>query len=117
MYSPDKPNEIYERRLLPNARGFPLWIPESDRQLPIEYRRIGVSIGDVGVIRSDGGFSCLFNICQHRGHHSNHFGVPDGFEPIELRPSDIVEILDTTRLGYFASPTIKKVNSTTRSAT
>jgi hypothetical protein len=51
-------------------------------QLPIEYRRQGLSIGDVGIITPLGAFDFLFNIFQPADHPINRGCVPRGFFPL-----------------------------------
>ncbi|CAA7263331.1 unnamed protein product [Cyclocybe aegerita] len=56
-------NEIYVGRLMvTERRGSPLWDPAPDRRRPLEYRREGIRIGDVGFITEDLGFFFVFNI-------------------------------------------------------
>ncbi len=54
---------IYTKLLLRRGHGYPLWIPESDYNLPDAYRDKGVSVGDLGILTDDGGFDFLFNVC------------------------------------------------------
>ncbi|KAF8977599.1 hypothetical protein BDQ17DRAFT_1224375, partial [Cyathus striatus] len=54
--------EVYVEKMFPLKHGYPLWLPQPDHNLPIEYRQNGVSIGDIGFITSNGGFDYLFNI-------------------------------------------------------
>ena len=82
------------RLLLPRRLGFPLWMPQPHRNLPSEYRRNGVSIGDVGIVTSGGIFDFLFNICLPSNHCINGGSVPDGFVPLE--PPKPVDIIDHT---------------------
>ena len=49
---------------------------------PIEYRRNGVSIGDVGILYRTGGFTFLFNIFLPADHPINEGRVPNGFLPL-----------------------------------
>jgi hypothetical protein len=80
-------SEVYARLLLPKRLGFPLWCPTPDCNLPDEYRKKGVSIGDVGILTADGQFDFLFNICVPSDDPINHYGVPEGFENVsEFRP-------------------------------
>ena len=108
---PDRGNQIYQRHLELKQRGIPLWIPEPNMRLPATYRRIGISIGDVGVITSSGAFSFLFNICQPVNHPVNLSGVPDGFTPMELERTDVCEFQDLNPGSYLASATIEKVQN------
>ena len=73
------------------GRGSPVWLPSPSTTLSIEYRRRGVSIGDVGIFTASGGFDFMFNICLPPNHPINRDGLPDGFFPIypELLESDI----------------------------
>ncbi|KAJ6523373.1 hypothetical protein B0H19DRAFT_909422, partial [Mycena capillaripes] len=65
--------------------GFAQFTPEPHDNLPIEYQKVGVSIGDVGILR-DGAFDVLFNACWAATHSINGVhGVPDGFEPFLLK--------------------------------
>jgi len=62
--------DIYAECLLPLKEGYPLYRPELHRRLNDDvydtYRREGISIGDVGIIRPGGDFDFLFNICKTR---------------------------------------------------
>jgi hypothetical protein len=99
-------SEVYAQLLLPKRRGFPLWLPQPHNNLPTEYRKNGVNIGDVGIITSDGVFDFLFNICLPSGHAVNGNRVPDHFRPLEYpEPIDIIEA--TTASTHFASGSIE----------
>ncbi|KAF9260100.1 hypothetical protein L218DRAFT_619883 [Marasmius fiardii PR-910] len=78
-------SELYASALYTLRRGCALWIPEPNRELTSEYCRIGVQIGDVGILRTDGSFDFIFNICYPADHDINrlNYGVPDDFEQIE----------------------------------
>ena len=107
---PPKDNEIYERLLRRKGRGFALYVPEPDRQLPIAYQRMGIRIGDVGVITPDGGFSFLFNICVPRDDPINPRILPQDFSP--LQPDvDIMEFSRFKSGSYLASASIEKKES------
>jgi hypothetical protein len=75
--------EVYVRCLLPRKRGFPLWVPTPHENLPEEYRKNGVDIGDVGIITSNGVFDFLFNICLPANGPINDNRVPPDFTPLE----------------------------------
>ena len=85
-------HEIYYYQLLTRKRGSPLWIPGPGSQLPIEYRRQGISIGDVGIIVAQSGeFDFLFNILQPADHPINASkGVPESFSPLDRTQLEIV---------------------------
>jgi hypothetical protein len=112
IYSSDNSNKIYERHLGLKQRGFPLRIPEPNRNLPMPYRRKGVSIGDVGIITPSGGFSFLFNICLPHDDPINPRVLPDGFAPIypPIEPMDIYEYLFKPA-SYLASTSIEKTRN------
>jgi len=75
--------DIYYLQLLAKQRGSPMWIPGPDMNLPTEYRRDGIRIGDVGILCRSEGFSFLFNIFLPADHPINEGKVPSGFEPFE----------------------------------
>ncbi|KJA19859.1 hypothetical protein HYPSUDRAFT_143195, partial [Hypholoma sublateritium FD-334 SS-4] len=112
-YTPDNSNKIYERHLALKQRGFPLWIPEPNRRLPMTYRRRGIHIGDVGIITPSGGFSFLFNICRPPGDPINPSTLPEDFSPIypPLEPTDIREFSEFKPGSFLASGTIEKINN------
>ncbi|KAF9001532.1 hypothetical protein BDQ17DRAFT_1409952 [Cyathus striatus] len=72
-------HKIYVEKMFPLNYGFPLWFPEPNRYLPLEYRRKGISIGDVGIITPNGGFDFLFNISLPAEHPVNPNDLPDDF--------------------------------------
>ncbi|KAF9479612.1 hypothetical protein BDN70DRAFT_834151 [Pholiota conissans] len=109
-YSPESGNKIYERHLGLKRRGFPLWIPEPNRRLPLPYRRIGVNIGDVGIFTPSGVFSFLFNICLPAEHPINPSTLPEGFAPISIDSMDICESFGLKPESYLASKTIEKIH-------
>jgi hypothetical protein len=76
------PQDIYAEELSNPERGYPLYIPEPYSNLPEAYRNRGIQIGDVGIIRPDGGFEYFFSIActENNPINKNRRGVPDGFE-------------------------------------
>ncbi|KAK0202358.1 hypothetical protein DFS33DRAFT_1242756, partial [Desarmillaria ectypa] len=56
--------EIYTRLLLRKEHVYSLCIPEPDGYLPEAYRCTGVGVDYVGVLRNDGDFDYLFNVCK-----------------------------------------------------
>ncbi|KAF5371100.1 hypothetical protein D9757_010795 [Collybiopsis confluens] len=80
--NPPVESEVYARLLLPRKKGYPLWKPKPDENLPEDYRRFGVRIGDVGFLGDGGGFEYLFNACHPADHPINLHRVPRDFEPL-----------------------------------
>ncbi|KAF8217648.1 hypothetical protein K438DRAFT_6073 [Mycena galopus ATCC 62051] len=78
---------LYSRLLLAKGHGYPLSYPQPPDDLPLETRAKGIQIGDVGVLTTGGGFDTFFNICHPPDDARNRFGVPDGFETVDLDPS------------------------------
>ena len=107
---PPKDNEIYERLLRWKKRGFALYVPQPNIRLPIAYQKIGIGIGDVGIITSDGGFSFLFNICVPHDDPINPRILPEDFSPLEpaLADVDVVEFPRFNPGSYLASASIEK---------
>ena len=104
-----KPNEIYERHLTLKGRGFPLWIPDPNHNLHLDYRRTGVRIGDVGIITDSGAFSFLFNICLPQNDPLNPRMLPEHFTPISppILPSDIEKFRVFKNGSHLASASVK----------
>ena len=87
-------SEVYSRLMLKHKRGYPLYRPEPSRGLPIEYRKKGISIGDVGRITPDGGFDFLFNIDSSRASLVNPPCLPRDFQtipPIQIIANDFFQ--------------------------
>ncbi|KAJ7614098.1 hypothetical protein FB45DRAFT_261688 [Roridomyces roridus] len=89
--------EAYCSQLLRRGRGFPLYVPEPQANLPEEYQRSGVAIGDVGRITPEGVFDFFFNIYLPADHpiHANY--TPDNFVPL-----DPFDERNVTMLTYVA---------------
>ncbi|KDR66169.1 hypothetical protein GALMADRAFT_1203829 [Galerina marginata CBS 339.88] len=108
--TPQRSNQIYEWHMLLKGRGFPLWIPEPSMNLPMPYQRLGINIGDVGIITSAGNFSFLFNICLPADHPINPRTLPEGFAPISpsIDPVDVRRFSELKPGGYLASASIER---------
>ncbi|KAJ7913191.1 hypothetical protein B0H13DRAFT_507814 [Mycena leptocephala] len=81
-------SEIYCNQLLRRKRGFPLYVPGPQRNLPEEYQKTGVSIGDVGRITEEGIFDFFFNIYHPADHPINNNDVPENFAPLPRYASE-----------------------------
>jgi len=81
-------------------------------QLPIEYRRQGINIGDVGIITSTGEFDFLFNILQPPEHAVNGGSVPHVFSPIPRQElgRDIQETIVYGPNTHLASSSVRKTS-------
>ncbi|KIM48564.1 hypothetical protein M413DRAFT_81374 [Hebeloma cylindrosporum] len=105
-----KCNVVYETLLAPKERGYALWIPAPNKNLPLPYQRKGIQIGDVGIITPSGGFSFIFNICVPRDNAINPPSLPEDFVPIHP-PIDRIDICRFTTFNagsYLASTSIEK---------
>jgi hypothetical protein len=98
-------SDLYTRLLLPKRHGYPLSCPEPYADAPLEARRVGTDIGDVGVIMPDGSFDVIFNICRASYDPINRFGVPRGFEQVRLGPEDVSSRPQCHRPGSHVSNT------------
>jgi len=76
--------EIYYDQLLLRKRGCPLYCPGPIIDLPIQYRKTGCRIGDIGILCNDGSFDYLFNILYPAYHPINRGRVPQGFVPATI---------------------------------
>jgi len=65
-----------------------------------------MQIGDVGLISIRGYFDFLFNICYPADHPINYQGVPENFEQLQIRPTDIQEHSDFNGESYISSSSI-----------
>ncbi|KAF8176678.1 hypothetical protein K438DRAFT_1607382 [Mycena galopus ATCC 62051] len=100
----------YCSQLLRQGRGFPLYVPDPQVNLPVEYRNRGVAIGDVGRITPEGSFDFFFNIYLPADHPINT-RIPEDFVP--LSPYDPIDVAHHYfRPGnYVCSPLIKEISS------
>ncbi|KAJ7133817.1 hypothetical protein C8R46DRAFT_1235406 [Mycena filopes] len=102
-------SHLYTRLLLPKRHGYPLFHPQPFDDLPLQSRRVGTEIGDLGVVTSDGAFDLIFNICRAADDPVNRFGVPAGFEQLVLNAEDVAFRAQYHRPGSDVSNTrIKK---------
>jgi hypothetical protein len=85
-------SEVYSDQMLRRRRGFPLYDPRPQRNLPQEYQERGVGIGDVGAITPEGSFDFFFNIYLPADHPINNNKVPEDFCPLApYEPLDVYE--------------------------
>ncbi|KJA19104.1 hypothetical protein HYPSUDRAFT_44564 [Hypholoma sublateritium FD-334 SS-4] len=105
--------DIYYRHLSVKGRGSPLWLPAVNRRLPIEYRRKGISIGDVGLITFSGSFDFLFNILLPAEHPIHGGRVPERFIPLSppLEPEDVEDQEEFAEDSYLASASVKRTQN------
>ncbi|KAJ7491875.1 hypothetical protein FB451DRAFT_1021694, partial [Mycena latifolia] len=101
-------SEIYCQRLLDRKRGFPLYVPDPQRNLPEEYRTTGVRIGHVGRVTPEGAFDPFFNIYYPADHPINSRGVPDNFIPLPMYLEDDIFPLDYEPGDYVSTPSVQE---------
>ncbi|KIJ98157.1 hypothetical protein K443DRAFT_680954 [Laccaria amethystina LaAM-08-1] len=109
----ESPIARYQRHLLVERHGSPLWSPQPHRRLPLSYRQKGVSVGDVGVITPQGSFDFLFSICLPRGHPSNPEVLPVGFSLVNLLPTDVCELREHDSGSCFLTSSTEKLRGLT----
>ncbi|KAF8206131.1 hypothetical protein K438DRAFT_1507005, partial [Mycena galopus ATCC 62051] len=98
----------YTNQLLRQGRGFPLYRPTPQRNLPAEYHRNGIDIGDVGTITPDGSFDFFFNVFLPSDDPINA-NVPDGFVPLAPYHSIDVDHDHIDPGDYVSSPSIHEI--------
>ncbi|KAJ7707389.1 hypothetical protein B0H17DRAFT_871953, partial [Mycena rosella] len=103
-------SEIYCSQLLRQRRGFPLFVPGPQQNLPEEYQRTGVSIGDVGRVTTDGIFDFFFNIYLPADHPINASDVPEGFCPLAPYARRDLVHLNVDPGNYVAGPSVQSVD-------
>ncbi|KAJ7108633.1 hypothetical protein C8R44DRAFT_294403 [Mycena epipterygia] len=96
----------YCSQLLLEGRGFPLYVPGPQANLPAEYRRTGVAIGDVGRVTPRGTFDFFFNIFLPADHAVNANGVPEDFCPLPLYKPQNVTHLEYDPGTYVSTPSV-----------
>ncbi|KAJ7364388.1 hypothetical protein DFH08DRAFT_682466 [Mycena albidolilacea] len=99
----------YSNQLLRQGRGFAVYSPKPQRNLAPEYRKKGVSIGDVGTITPQGTFDYFFNIYLPADDPINAH-IPDSFVP--LPPYLVMDVIeeDFDPGDYVSSPSIHEIN-------
>lgn len=90
--------------------GFPLWSPQLDCSLHVDYRTNGVNVGDVGIITLDGGFDFLFNIWLPAAHPIQPPDLLHDFDALE-RPKRNVS-RQNEMIGAYNSMCYGAFNST-----
>ncbi|KAJ6552770.1 hypothetical protein B0H19DRAFT_949488 [Mycena capillaripes] len=103
-------SEIYCNQLLRRKRGFPLYVPAPRRNLPAEYRRNGIAIGDVGRVTPEGVFDFFFNIYLPADHPINDNDIPENFYPLPRYASKEVFELDYDPGNYVSTSSIQKLD-------
>ncbi|KAJ7868838.1 hypothetical protein B0H13DRAFT_1484566, partial [Mycena leptocephala] len=100
----------YCGQLIRQGRGVPLYVPGPPGNLPDEYRRNGVSIGDVGRVTPDGAFDFFFNIYLEADHPINANCVPDDFSPLKKHriAGDIIPS-DQDPGNHVSTPSVQKL--------
>ena len=101
-------SEIYCNQLLRRKRGFPLYVPGPHRNLPAEYRKGGVQIGDVGRITPEGIFDFFFNIYLPSEHPINANFVPDDFHPLTRYVSRDIVHVEFDPGNYVSTSSVQK---------
>ncbi|KAF7293959.1 Pleiotropic drug resistance ABC transporter protein [Mycena kentingensis (nom. inval.)] len=102
-------SEIYSNKLLCAKRGLPIYDPAPIRNLPSEYRRLGVMIGDVGRVTPDGVFDYFFNVYRPADDAVNAHGVHPDFRPLPIY--DYRGVLDQQQQpgSYVSTPKVFRV--------
>ncbi|KAF7374410.1 Pleiotropic drug resistance ABC transporter protein [Mycena sanguinolenta] len=100
----------YCSHLLRQGRGFPLYVPGPKVNLPPEYRRRGIAIGDVGRVNSEGSFDFFFNIYLPANHPINAY-APEDFVP--LSPYDPIDVYhhEFEPGDFVSSPSVTEISS------
>ncbi|KAK0445322.1 uncharacterized protein EV420DRAFT_972287 [Desarmillaria tabescens] len=84
---------LYTKLLLSRGHGYPLRIPEPDYSLCSAYVERGICVGDVGIIRDDGGFDFIFNAFLEADDPVHEGGVPPNFAPLRMESRNPVRTI------------------------
>ncbi|KAJ6594817.1 hypothetical protein B0H19DRAFT_919359, partial [Mycena capillaripes] len=101
-------SEIYCGLLLRQKRGFPLYEPSPQINLPQAYREHGVAIGDVGCVTPEGIFDFFFNVFLPPEHPINANATPEDFSALSPYDAKDVLHLDFGPGSYISSPAVWK---------
>lgn len=78
-------HETYSHSLIQLGHGYSFYKPQGNNARPEEYRGIGASLGDIGIINSRGSFEFILNIFRPLPH--DFLGdLPPGFGESPLAP-------------------------------
>ncbi|KAJ7838272.1 hypothetical protein B0H14DRAFT_1087659 [Mycena olivaceomarginata] len=103
-------SEVYCRQMLRQKRGFPLYEPAPQTNLPVEYQKCGVSIGDVGSITPEGIFDFFFNIFLPAENPVNANDTPADFSPMAPYGSKDVVQLHYDPGEHVSTSTIRRLD-------
>ncbi|KAJ7927724.1 hypothetical protein B0H13DRAFT_1704902 [Mycena leptocephala] len=99
----------YSSQLLYQGRGFPLYVPGPQDNLPEQYRREGVAIGDVCTVTSDGIVDFYFNIYLRADDPINE-NIPEDFVPLSEYKSVDLHHNRFDPGDYVASRSVEEIN-------
>ncbi|KAJ6506267.1 hypothetical protein C8R47DRAFT_1209458 [Mycena vitilis] len=102
--------QIYCNQLLRLKHGFPLYVPGPSQNLPAEYRRSGVAIGDVGRITSEGIFDFFFNIYLPANDPINNNNVPDDYVPMEPYTAEDISSLWYDAGSHVSTSSVQRLD-------
>ncbi|KAJ7681946.1 hypothetical protein DFH06DRAFT_284548 [Mycena polygramma] len=102
-------SENYCRQLLPQKRGYPLYIPDPQTP-PAEYREHGIQIGDVGSVTSNGEFDFYFNIFLPAEHPINANRTPENFSPMQRYGVEDIFHRNYGPGHYLSTSTVRKMD-------
>ncbi|KAJ7227488.1 hypothetical protein GGX14DRAFT_315144, partial [Mycena pura] len=94
-------------------RGFPLYFPAPQTNLPQEYQRRGVAVGDVGRVAPEGFFDFIFNVYLPADHSINANGVPRDFSPLQCYEAKDLLRLDYAPGDHVSTPSVREHESAT----
>ncbi|KAJ7180866.1 hypothetical protein C8R46DRAFT_1211168 [Mycena filopes] len=100
----------YCRQMWGRGRGCPMYVPGPQKNLPVEYRRTGIAIGDVGRITPEGGFDFFFNIYRPARNDPVNVRVPEDFVPLSPYDPIDVTVYDSDPGDYVSTPSIDEAN-------
>ncbi|KAK7042623.1 hypothetical protein R3P38DRAFT_2891471 [Favolaschia claudopus] len=103
-------SDIYCGQMLRKRRGFPLYEPAPQANLPAAYQTHGVSIGDVGSITSEGMFDFFFNIFLPSDHPINGSRTPTGFSPTQLYEAIDVSHFDYDPASHVSTSSVQRLD-------